>query len=497
MRQARGAAHFARRSRKKDRPTGFLLTIVDGRQEGKEFHFAQSATLGRTDDNDVVIIDPGISRNHAKISGRRGVFIVEDMGSANGTRLNGDVIDGPEVLRDGDYVTVGTVNVMFSNLELDQAGEPTEQMRLTEKQAWRLDHTQHIELDLPLIKEILSGPRLVVVLGFAILWIALPLLTGRIVELGITVALVGATFGIVVWRFKPALAFLIRRPGPLAGVLAAATLVGIGMGLFIPHKKHRRTNQEWSSYAIKYAEYEQNGFNSWAMGYSRKHQYPGDQNYRDKIVFSYYKSPQRQRITLEYAACGVSEKEVAILLDGIVLGYVPESLGCRYSLKLLLPPDKLKKGDNLVAFDNLRNGPKGTETWMISYVKFREEAIPPANPQAAQQHFALAMRYYSEREVDPKNRQQAMMHFRVARDYVEEIKAKPALYDESERMMKLIERQLESKYRSGMFEAQRLVKYGKYDQAAKVLRTILAYFAADKKDPRYIRIQQAIGTVTQ
>jgi len=497
LRQARGAAHFSRRSRQKDRPTGFLLTIVDGRQEGKEFHFTESATVGRTDDNDVVIIDPGISRNHAKISGRRGVFIVEDMGSANGTRLNGDVIDGPEVLRDGDYITVGTVNVMFSNLELEQAGEPTEQMRLSEKQAWKLDHTQHIELSLPSIKEILSGPRIVVIASVGILWLGLPFLTGRVVELVIIVLFAAATIGVLFWRFKPALAYLIEHPGTLAGVLAGMTLVGVGSGLFVPRKKHRRTDQEWSSYAIKYAEYEQNGYNAWAMGYSKKHQYVGDQNYRDKIVFSYYKSPQRQRVTLEYAACGVSDKEVAILLNGVRLGYVPESLGCRYSLKLRIPPKKLKSGDNQVTFDNLKNGPKGTETWMISYVKFREEAIPPADPRAAQQHFSLAMRYYGEREVDPKNRQQAIIHLRLARDYVEDLKTKPALYDESERMIKLIERQLEGKYRSGMFEAQRLVKYGKYDQAAKVLRKILVYFAADKKDPRYIRIQQAIQSVTQ
>ena len=135
--------HHSRRSRsgrKNKNRSGFILTIQDGRQRGEEYHFEAEAIMGRIEDNDIIIIDESISRHHAKVWGRRGVFLVEDMGSSNGTRLNGKVITEPEVLKDGDYITVGTINVMFTNLEINDAGETTAVIHLSEKQKEKLDH---------------------------------------------------------------------------------------------------------------------------------------------------------------------------------------------------------------------------------------------------------------------------------------------------------------------------------------------------------------------
>ncbi|UCG22689.1 MAG: FHA domain-containing protein, partial [Chloroflexota bacterium] len=46
-------------------------------------------TLGRESNNDVVLIDPEASRKHAQISFQAGRYVVEDLGSTNGTFVNG------------------------------------------------------------------------------------------------------------------------------------------------------------------------------------------------------------------------------------------------------------------------------------------------------------------------------------------------------------------------------------------------------------------------
>jgi hypothetical protein len=73
-------------------------------------------TVGRSRQCDVVLSDPNVSRQHAEIRPRGGSWVVSDMGSTNGSTLNGRRIDGPEVLKPGDEIEVGT-SVMRFELE--------------------------------------------------------------------------------------------------------------------------------------------------------------------------------------------------------------------------------------------------------------------------------------------------------------------------------------------------------------------------------------------
>ena len=466
--------------------------------EGKEYHFENTATLGRIEECEVTIIDPGISREHARVTGRRGVFIVEDLGSSNGTRLNGETINGPEVLRDGDYITVGAVNIMFSNLEMDKAGEPTEKMHLSEKQADKLDHSREFDLgNLPTLKEFFTPLRIIVTALFLFMLGFLPILTRRFLELGVALLLLACIGGLVVVKLRNVLSLILRKTSVFAGVLFGIVFIAAGTGKLFPSAVEAQEQQEWSEHPIDYAEYEQSGgYDNWALGYQEVSRYYGDVNYRDKIIFRYYKSPQRQRITLEYAACGISEGEAAIFLNDKKLDYIPVAETCRYDLSIVLPPEKLKTGENYVVFDNLRNDRNGTETWLISYVKFREEAIPKADPVQAEQNFRLGMRLYDDRQVDPRNRQRAITHFRLARDYLEMIEKKPHLYGEATRMIRTIDKQLQRIFQNGMFEAQRQTNFGKYEEAANILRKTMSYFDADKKDPRFLQLQSALNQLS-
>ena len=73
---------------------------------------ADSVTIGRLAECDVVLTDKGASRKHAQLKQRNGTWTVTDLGSTNGTRLNGQTIQSRE-LSDGDKITIGTTMLEF------------------------------------------------------------------------------------------------------------------------------------------------------------------------------------------------------------------------------------------------------------------------------------------------------------------------------------------------------------------------------------------------
>jgi|SRR5579884_96225 len=70
-------------------------------------------TLGRSRQCDVVLSDPNVSREHAEIRPRGGSWVLTDLGSTNGSSINGRRIDGPEVIRPGDEIELGTSRMTF------------------------------------------------------------------------------------------------------------------------------------------------------------------------------------------------------------------------------------------------------------------------------------------------------------------------------------------------------------------------------------------------
>lgn len=95
------------------------LTIQEGKDSGREFRFDQSeVTIGRTEDNDVILSDAGVSRRHAVIRSGGGRVVAQDMGSANGTQVNGAPIREQE-LKSGDVLAVGPVVLA---IEIDNSG---------------------------------------------------------------------------------------------------------------------------------------------------------------------------------------------------------------------------------------------------------------------------------------------------------------------------------------------------------------------------------------
>lgn len=69
-------------------------------------------SIGRSDENDIVISDPNVSRRHARLLRLENGFVVEDLGSTNGTLLDGAPIDR-ERIESGDELAFGGVTARF------------------------------------------------------------------------------------------------------------------------------------------------------------------------------------------------------------------------------------------------------------------------------------------------------------------------------------------------------------------------------------------------
>jgi len=76
--------------------------------------------IGRDASNNVAINDAEISRKHSRLSFQGGKYVLEDLGSTNGTFVNGQRLAGPVVLKPGDVVSLGEqIVLMYDAINMD------------------------------------------------------------------------------------------------------------------------------------------------------------------------------------------------------------------------------------------------------------------------------------------------------------------------------------------------------------------------------------------
>ena len=103
----------------------FQLIVRRGPQPNQSYELNKDiVTLGRDITNDIVINDPEVSRHHLRMTRGAGGFTIEDLGSTNGTFVNGQRLTGARPLRPGDMVGLGeTVTLSYEVLASAAAGE--------------------------------------------------------------------------------------------------------------------------------------------------------------------------------------------------------------------------------------------------------------------------------------------------------------------------------------------------------------------------------------
>lgn len=99
------------------RPLTASLTVVDpaksSLQPGEHIPLATYSTFGRTAENAVIIDDGYTSSSHAEIVRDGDGWLVRDLGSTNGTFVNGRQVRGQTRIRPGDEIAFGNVVVAF------------------------------------------------------------------------------------------------------------------------------------------------------------------------------------------------------------------------------------------------------------------------------------------------------------------------------------------------------------------------------------------------
>jgi hypothetical protein len=92
------------------------LTIESGPDAGHTYRATENALrMGRSPDNDLILRDPATSGHHARVERRGEQFWIVDLGSTNGTLVNGDPIQEKELKHD-DRITIGQNAVHFALL---------------------------------------------------------------------------------------------------------------------------------------------------------------------------------------------------------------------------------------------------------------------------------------------------------------------------------------------------------------------------------------------
>lgn len=131
------------------------LLLQNGDNAGAAFPLDRGVlTVGRHESNDIVLDDRQASRQHARLYVRDGAISLNDLGSAHGTRVNGQPVHGALLLRAGDLIQIGTslLKVQLPQVATGRTplrGSPTAAIDVGPGAASSADETAHRDLAPP------------------------------------------------------------------------------------------------------------------------------------------------------------------------------------------------------------------------------------------------------------------------------------------------------------------------------------------------------------
>lgn len=99
----------------------FQLTLRSGPTPGKVFTLDKAEIfIGRDLNSDVVVNDVEVSRKHSRMTLQGNSYMLEDLGSTNGTTINGQRLAEPQALRSGDVIGLGEhVALLYEEIRYD------------------------------------------------------------------------------------------------------------------------------------------------------------------------------------------------------------------------------------------------------------------------------------------------------------------------------------------------------------------------------------------
>jgi pSer/pThr/pTyr-binding forkhead associated (FHA) protein len=98
------------------------LLVLDGERAGHKIFLEHPLmTVGRGGDCDIVINEVSISRQHAQFLRQTNGVYVQDLSSCNGSKVNGEPLLSPRLLKSGDILSFGNINMEYTLVQSDKA----------------------------------------------------------------------------------------------------------------------------------------------------------------------------------------------------------------------------------------------------------------------------------------------------------------------------------------------------------------------------------------
>lgn len=100
-------SHLGISVRRRRKEGSRVLFVRSDSQQGQEFEVGDVVVMGRSDETDVVLNDPYASDFHLRLVSQESGMVLHDLGSTNGTYVNGRRVSAPTELKRGDTIQVG------------------------------------------------------------------------------------------------------------------------------------------------------------------------------------------------------------------------------------------------------------------------------------------------------------------------------------------------------------------------------------------------------
>ncbi|MFZ5472141.1 MAG: FHA domain-containing protein [Myxococcota bacterium] len=478
---------------------GFQLVIAQGKEAGREFVFEQgSVVIGRTSECDVVLYDPGVSRRHARIYSEGPAYFVEDMGSSNGTKVNGSIVKKQQ-LSDGDALALGPVVFSFSAVVLEpeastgdsDPGVAGQSTRIVSAEDVMRQRNRGVAL-VPQGADAQQLQKLSKTRTKALPAVAKARVSAQHAELsrqrdgGSPEGLSAAERArirresspvVANWRifWAEASAGTRRLLGTGLAVMFLGALGVVYYLVIVPPQNQTPLPPEPTSLARKPIES--------SFGYGEEVDYER----ADMKIFDFeFNAPVRAVVLLHFQSKDISQGEVLISVNGADVGAVPpDTLAANEkSHEVLIPAANLKKAEkNTVTFDNVRNPPRN-DPWRIWNVWIEVNFLPDLPPEdivrEATSTFQRAQQNYERRDVGSVNRYEAWSDFRKAWLMLEaHPDPKPELYQLARDKVREAQQELDRTCAKLLLQAQTEYNLNQFDAARSTLEYVRDFFPAN------------------
>lgn len=516
---------------------GFQLVIAEGKEAGREFLFDQtSVVIGRTPECDVILYDAGVSRRHARIFDEGAGFHIEDLGSSNGTVVNGSKVS-KQPLKDGDSITLGPVKFTFASIAGDVPAEPEAppeeggaHTRVVNAADLKRSRNKGVAM---LPKNVNTGERekierrstqMMPVLGAngpkpsaprvprasrpsgpnAIMRpdpAALEPQGDSITDLG-PVKVGGAAQE---QRLSAADRARLKRGGAVGaaklfwidasrprriavagtGGLFLLLVLGLFVSVLLPQEVKRKAPELMELVDEPIDQ-------SFGVGDGVTYERVDQKEFTFQV-----KSPVEVMVVLHYQCSDLSENEVSVNVNGIDMGFAPpDTLAANErTVELLIPSKHIKRNqENTVTFDNMKNPPE-KDPWRIWNVWIEVTVLPEKDPAGlkadANERFKRGEQKWEQRDIGSANRWEAYKAFREAWLTYEALDPdqRGPIYQLARDKMNEARRELDLQCNKLLLQARGEFNQGKYEAASATLDWVEKFFPT-KAHPCQLRAMQ-------